>query len=106
MNFTNEEREKLLNKGNIILDNTLFADFYSMEDNEIASLMKAIGRYAGTGEFTTFTKDDRIVKMAFNRFRISHDANCRKYLDTCRKSTESINKRWNKNKNSSTETEA
>ena len=94
MSLTPEERQKIIDKGNILIDNTLFADFYSMEDAEIGLLMRSIGRYVGTGEIVPFTKDQRVVKMAFNRFKVSHDANGRKYIIKCAKSKEAIEKRW------------
>jgi len=94
--MTDKERQKVIDKGNILIDNTLFADFYSMEDFEIALLMKSIGKYVGSGEIPGFSKDQRIIKMAFNRFKVSHDANCRKYLDTCKKKSENKIKDWEK----------
>jgi len=96
MKMTDTERQKIIDKGNILIDNTLFADFYSMEDFEIALLMRSLGKYVGSGEIPNFSKDQRIVKMAFNRFKVSHDANCRKYLDACKKKSENKTKDWEK----------
>ncbi len=83
MELTTDQRQKIIDKGNILLDNTLFADFYCMEDAEIGYLMRSIGKYVGQGEIPSFNDNQRVVKMAFNRFRVSHDANSRKYLNTC-----------------------
>lgn len=98
-----QERQKLIDKGNVLLDLTLFADFYSMEDGEIALLMRSIGSYIGTGEVPKFTKDQKLVKMAFNRFKVSYEANSRKYLDSCRRKSENKKKDWQKWKNKSDE---
>ena len=94
--LTDDERQKIIDKGNILIDNTLFADFYSMEDDEIGLLMRSIGSYVGTGEIKSFTKEQRVVKMAFNRFKVSHDANCRKYLDMCKTRSDNKKKDWEK----------
>jgi len=94
--ITPEERQKIIDKGNILIDNTLFTDFFLMEDEEIGLLMRSIGTYVGRGEIPSFTKDQRVVKMAFNRFKVSHDANCRKYLDMCKTRSENKKKDWEK----------
>ena len=98
MELTPEQRQKIVNKGNILIDNTIFADFYSMEDKEIGLLMRSIGKYVGTGEMSSFNKDQRVISMAFNRFKVSHNANCRKYLDMCRTRSENKKKDWEKKK--------
>ena len=96
MTLTQEERQKIIDKGNILIDNTLFADFYSMENEEIGILMRDIGRYVGSGEIPNYTKAQRVIKMAFTRFTVSHDANCRKYIGTCNKNKETAIEREKK----------
>ncbi len=98
MDLTLEERQKIIDKGNILIDNTLFADFYSMEDAEIGLLMRSIGIYVGSGEIPPLDNTQRVVKMAFNRFKVSHDANCRKYIDTCNTNKRIARDRENKRK--------
>ena len=96
-NHTKEEMEKLEEKNSFLIQKSMYEDIKLMTEIETHFLLMAVFEYVISGVIPSLDRSDqRLVKSAFNRFKMAHDDNSTRYLKTCKKNQENINKRWKK----------
>ncbi len=84
-NYTKEELEKLQDRNSILIQKSMYEDIKIMTEVETHFLLMAIFEYAISGVVPTLERQDqRIVKSAFNRFKMTYEDNSMKFIKTCR----------------------
>lgn len=97
--FTKEELEKLCDKNSFLINKTLFEDIKEMSDGEVKYLMYIIFEYVISGVIPDLTnRDQRFVRVAFNRFRSDYVKDSKKWLETCKLKSDRKKDEWKKRK--------
>ena len=68
-----------------------------LSDEQLGKLFRAIYSYVDTGIEPDF--EDLALRILFSVFQSQIDANAEKYAETCRRRSENVKKRWEKQKN-------
>ena len=98
MNYTKEELEKLESKNSFLIQKSMYEDIKIMTENETHFLLMAVFEYSMCGVVPKLDgQEQRLVKSAFNRFKMSYDKDSKSWLKSCKRKSE-VKKEWHKKK--------
>ncbi len=93
--ISENDRRKLSEKDSFLIQKTLYEDIKEMSDMEVKYFMMRMFEYVLHGVIPDLTNpQNRVVRIAFNRFKTDYDNDSMKWLETCKKKSDRKKEDW------------